>query len=198
MSDLEYQSKAIPTEYKGTLFDSRLEARWAAFLDRLEVDWSYHPLDLDGWFPDFLLTFPAVEYSNGNGERAFTAKREFMVEVKPITEFHAPTAERMRAAHQEAMILLGTRPAPNEEDDLLRIGWWVDDSPNHAGEIEGDEVIMGTCSTCDQISPCSAVHSYHCRRCDSNPGFPVEAPQGWQRLWAEAGNVTKYRPRGRA
>ena len=198
MSDLEYQSKAVPTKYKGILFDSRLEARWAVFLDRLRVDWSYHPVDLDGWFPDFLLTFPAVQYGDGNGETAFTTRREFLVEVKPITEFDGPTAERMWTAHQEATILLRLEPAADEWGDHLQIGWWVDDSPDYAGEIPGDEVIIGTCSTCDQISPCSAVHSYHCRRCGSNPGFPVEKPQGWRGLWAEALNITKYRPKGGA
>ena len=117
MSDPDYRIKPIPTRYRGTLFDSRTEARWAAFLDKLGVGWSYHPFDLDGWFPDFLLTFPAVQYSNGNGETAFTTKREFLVEVKPITEFCEPTAEQMSAAHQGAMILLGREPAANEDGD---------------------------------------------------------------------------------
>lgn len=207
MSDFEYQYEAIPTKYGGIWFDSRQEARWAIFLDRLGVEWSYQPLDLDGWFPDFLLTFPAVQYSNGDGKTALTSKREFLVEVKPITEFHEPTAERMWAAHQGATILLGREPADDEWGDHLRIGWWVDnfaggedseDGWQDSEEVAGDEVIIGTCSTCHQISPCSAVQSYQCRRCGSNPGYPVETPQGWQGLWAEAVNITKYRPRGGA
>lgn len=203
MSD-DYRIQPVPTRYKGILFDSRTEARWAAFLDRLGVDWSYHPFDLDGWFPDFLLTFPAVQYSNEDGETAVTTKRKFLAEVKPITEFDPTTAEKMLAAHQGAMILLGSEPAANEDGDNLRIGWWVDDFPDEEDfedswddttEIPGDEVILGRCSTCDQMSPCSAVHSYHCRRCRSNPGHPVEEPDEWKALWAEAGNITKYRPR---
>ena len=52
--------KAIQTEYKGYLFRSRLEARWAVFFDACGVDWEYEPegYDLgDGiWYlPDFLL-----------------------------------------------------------------------------------------------------------------------------------------------
>ena len=86
----------------------------------------------------------------------------------------------------------------------LRIGWWVDDFPDEEDsedgwddttEFAGDEVILGMCSICHQMSPCSAVQSYHCRRCGSNPGIPVEEPHGWQGLWAEATNITKYRPR---
>ncbi|MYA85226.1 MAG: hypothetical protein F4Y12_06535 [Acidimicrobiaceae bacterium] len=200
----KYRIKPVPTRYKGILFDTRTEARWAAFLDRFGVVWSYHPFDLDGWFPDFLLTFPAVRYSNGGGETAVTTKREFLAEVKPITEFDWTTAEKMSAAHQGAMILLGRKPAAGEDGDNLRIGWWVDDRADEediedwwhdATEVPGDEVILGMCSICDQVSPCSAVHLFHCRRCGSNPGHPVEEPGGWSALWAEAVNVTKYRPR---
>ena len=51
--------KAIQTEYKGYLFRSRLEARWAVFLDSLGLGYEYEPegFDLDGeWYlPDFKL-----------------------------------------------------------------------------------------------------------------------------------------------
>ena len=52
--------KAIQTEYKGYLFRSRLEARWAVFFDACGVRWEYEPegYDLgDGiyYLPDFLL-----------------------------------------------------------------------------------------------------------------------------------------------
>lgn len=39
--------KAIQTEYKGYLFRSRLEARWAVFLDSLGVKWEYEPEGYD-------------------------------------------------------------------------------------------------------------------------------------------------------
>ena len=32
--------KAIPTEYKGYRFRSRLEARWAVFFDACGADWA--------------------------------------------------------------------------------------------------------------------------------------------------------------
>lgn len=52
--------KAIPTEYKGYLFRSRLEARWAVFFDAMGIEWEYEPEGLvlsDGsWYlPDFYL-----------------------------------------------------------------------------------------------------------------------------------------------
>ena len=49
----------ITTTYKGFRFRSRLEARWAVFLDALGADWSYEVegFDLAGvWYlPDFLV-----------------------------------------------------------------------------------------------------------------------------------------------
>ncbi len=44
---------AIPTNYKGLLFRSRLEAQWAHFFDDLDWPWEYEPFDLNGyilWF----------------------------------------------------------------------------------------------------------------------------------------------------
>ncbi len=51
--------KAIETQYKGFRFRSRLEARYAVWLDALRVDWRYEQegYDLNGeWYlPDFWL-----------------------------------------------------------------------------------------------------------------------------------------------
>ena len=37
--------KAIDTEYKGHLFRSRLEAKWAVFFDEIGVRWEYEKED---------------------------------------------------------------------------------------------------------------------------------------------------------
>lgn len=52
--------KPIQTEYKGYLFRSRLEARWAVFFDACGVEWEYEPEGIvlsDGteYLPDFYL-----------------------------------------------------------------------------------------------------------------------------------------------
>ncbi len=52
--------KAIQTEYKGYLFRSRLEARWAVFFDKLGIRYEYEPEGLvlsdgTGYLPDFFL-----------------------------------------------------------------------------------------------------------------------------------------------
>lgn len=53
------QIKAIETRYAGCRFRSRLEARWAIFFDRLDVEWEYEPEGFEtsaGWYlPDFHL-----------------------------------------------------------------------------------------------------------------------------------------------
>ena len=56
--------QAIQTEYKGYLFRSRLEARWAVFFDACGVRWEYEPggyVIPDGqyYLPEFL--HPGVE-----------------------------------------------------------------------------------------------------------------------------------------
>ena len=52
--------RPVQTEYKGYLFRSRLEARWAVFFDACGVDWEYEPEGIilsDGtkYLPDFYL-----------------------------------------------------------------------------------------------------------------------------------------------
>ena len=52
--------KAIQTKYKGYLFRSRLEARWAVFFDCCGVEYEYEPEGYDlgnglMYLPDFLL-----------------------------------------------------------------------------------------------------------------------------------------------
>lgn len=58
-----FRPRGIPTLYSGVRFRSRLEARYAAWFDEVDVGWEYEPaLDqadqggLSGWLPDFALT----------------------------------------------------------------------------------------------------------------------------------------------
>jgi|SRR5882724_1795397 len=79
--------KARPTLYKGIRMRSRLEADFAAFLDRAGADWEYEPVCFAGpagqWLPDF--------------RAAFDGKRIYF-EVKPASlpgDQIDPTLERM-------------------------------------------------------------------------------------------------------
>jgi len=60
--------KAIDTQYKGYLFRSRLEARWAVFFDALGLNWEYEPEGFDlssgaRYLPDFCVEYPGQKFS---------------------------------------------------------------------------------------------------------------------------------------
>jgi hypothetical protein len=107
---VDYSIAAIPTEYRGRIYRSRLEARWAAFFDRLGLVHEYEPFDLGAWSPDFLLT-----------------DLQTLVEVKPLTEFDAETWAKMAVAYKERKpdgSLLLTRVAPQLlKHGEVEIGW---------------------------------------------------------------------------
>lgn len=100
-----YDIKAHPTKYAGTMFRSRLEARWAAFFDLARLRWVYEPFDLNGWTPDFLLR---------------TSVGDVLAEVKPVTLEKATwkrMAERfynkaLDARYDHWVLLLGVSPTP--------------------------------------------------------------------------------------
>lgn len=66
--------KSLASEYKGVLFRSRLEARWAAVFDHFEIKWVFEPdmfeTPAGGYLPDFY--FPDmntyVEVKPGPGQ----------------------------------------------------------------------------------------------------------------------------------
>ena len=95
---IDYSIKAIETEYKGRLYRSRLEAKWAAFFDLCGWNYEYEPVDFDGWFPDF-----GIYGDDGN---------VVYVEVKPVLNFPVDVARRMWDATGggDQMLILGTKP----------------------------------------------------------------------------------------
>lgn len=114
---VDYSIAAIPTEYRGRIYRSRLEARWAAFFDRLGLRHEYEPFDLGAWSPDFLL--PDINT---------------LVEVKPLTEFDPDVWAKMVRACEERGLLAGdhqtnalflTCVAPHEHErhPVLELGW---------------------------------------------------------------------------
>lgn len=129
--------KAIPTNYAGVQFRSRLEAKWAALFDIAGLQWSYEPFDLEGWAPDF-----AIHTKDGN----------ILVEVKPVNlvpcsvlenGFTLPSCSTFQkaAAHQRDnwVLLLGERPQSNAEH--FGIGSLMD-PPTHArGKVDWLEML---------------------------------------------------------
>jgi hypothetical protein len=90
---------AHPTLYKGILFRSRLEARWAAYFDLRGWAWTYEPYDLMGYSPDFSVNI----YPKG----------DVLVEVKPATklgQLAAPVARIHRAGWKGPWMVVGADP----------------------------------------------------------------------------------------
>ena len=48
-------SAAKPTIFRGVIYRSRLEAKWAAMFSLLRWEFQYEPENLRGWLPDFLI-----------------------------------------------------------------------------------------------------------------------------------------------
>lgn len=112
--------KSIPTQYKGTNFRSRLEARWAAYFDMQDWGWTYEPIDLGGWTPDFSI---------------HTKHGDVLVEVKPVAPRATPenfsllppdrSFDKARKHQTDNWILLlGTRP--QKDADHWGIGTLMD------------------------------------------------------------------------
>ncbi|HQT89125.1 MAG TPA: hypothetical protein PK677_11310 [Acidiphilium sp.] len=105
-----YTIKARPTHYRGNLFRSRLEAKWAAFFDLVGFEWQYEPVDLGQWAPDFLIR---------------THDGHIYVEVKPISRYERQS--KMDTVPGEHL-LVGTGPWRSEclehFDGAASIGWF--------------------------------------------------------------------------
>lgn len=102
---MEKQIKAIETEYKGYLFRSRTEARWAIYFDALGVKWEYeydgyHLEGESGYLPDFY--FP---------------KYDAFGEVKP-SNFEKDDRHRAFVEQSGKFLLLFIGP-PSDEDNIL-------------------------------------------------------------------------------
>lgn len=111
---MTYAIPGIPTIYGGRRYRSRLEARWAAFFDRLGISHEYEPFDLGRWSPDFLLPSPATGF--------------VLVEVKPISQFDAAVGTKMagamaeRGIESEVALLVGVAPMLRA-GGLVQLGW---------------------------------------------------------------------------
>lgn len=68
---------AIPTQYAGYHFRSRLEARWAVFFDTLGIQWVYedqgYELPSGPYLPDFWIPLPGAEHAS-----------DCLIEIKPM------------------------------------------------------------------------------------------------------------------
>lgn len=190
-----YTIAAIPTLYRGRMYRSRLEARWAAFFDRLGWAYEYEPFDLGSWSPDFLLTDMGV-----------------LVEVKPATEFDPDVARKVigalrRSGHERALmtfvapkldgnvISIGTyiegfeeEPATAFRPELALVGWLqLRDRPTFSAEIVS---VPGF-----DISKGWATANGHAGEWKSGSASPWPYGKYTMELWSDASNAVQWEPK---
>ncbi len=124
--------KNIPTIYNDIQFRSRLEARWACFFDLMNWEWEYEPFDLDGWFPDFLIT-------------SQNRQLKTLIEVKPIDTFDFETTRKMITSSKGEydLMLLGSKLLQDNYglyEKALTMGWFFDKTNEDNDNLEWNTV----------------------------------------------------------
>lgn len=162
-------SKGIRTLYRGILFRSRTEARWAAFFDALGWHWEYEPADLDGYLPDFLLPFDGGD---------------LIVEVKGPVEDMAIAESKIECSgwRDEALVVSGAMSPV-----IGRLLEW-----------DGTEPLWGhaelfTCLSCGSPSVRSVDGSWRCRVCGACDGNAHVGDFDPSKAWAAATNRVQWR-----
>lgn len=184
---------AIPTKWNGVQFRSRLEARWAAFFTAIGWEWSYEPVDLQGYIPDFLLHL----------------HEDVLVEVKPFTRLEDPVIAEAHEKIRESGwvgsgVVVGARlfdayrvPKFPSWSNVFVLGQELDEGP----------CPLGWCSLCGKASlslwslarraQCGCM----CSVCGEASWISFCGEDGLDRrkrvfgAWNEAGNAVQWRRR---
>jgi hypothetical protein len=200
---------AIKTRYAHIEFRSRLEATWAKFFDLCGWPYEYEPIDLDGYIPDFILTFPYAP---------------LLVEVKPT--FQSKVHEDIACLSQEVMIVVEKIENSGWEKDFLIVG--ISSMALYGGDTDFPCIgVLGKrfaekryvlqheremaywlagarlthCEGCRQLS---IIHAWElvCRKngcCEENSCLGERLPTGEgvvsvaRRHWAQAKNEMQYK-----
>jgi len=179
---MNYNITPIPTKYKGRLYRSRLESKWACMFDLLQWRYDYEPIDLNGWQPDFIIY----------------GEEELLVEIKPFSTFAEFDLIKIKNAVENTckqssnILLLGNRIFSELEQSFNEtnnpsIGWLGEN-----GNFWGDAIITqsknkwglshGLLLGKDKIIP-----NYQ-----KSPKFEYLNFQIILTLWNEAGEVVQW------
>lgn len=199
--------RSYPTNFEGTQFRSRLEARWAAFFDLKGWRWEYEPFDLDGYIPDFVIL----------------AKRPILVEVKPLFWSDASCASKAddkleacgtcwwcvsrkltRSGWNKGDIWLVGVSAVLDETGYPKAGWHGQpngavDVANGAAPFGWGEANWGWCDECQTVTVVNDSFRWDCSFCGTFLGkrFVIHNDVETERTkldWRQAGNRTQWRP----
>lgn len=120
--------QAIPTTYQDITFRSRLEARWAVFLDELGIKWQYeaegYQLPNDEWYlPDFWLPEHDMFFEiKPEGDTDGAAKCEALA---LLTHKRVAQSNGNRYQMAEVDIAMPWFVPESEADDVMPAGWSV-------------------------------------------------------------------------
>jgi len=173
---------AIETYYKGRYFRSRLEAKWAVFMDELNVVWEYEPEgykneDGECYLPDFFL--PTLNC---------------FLEIKPrkpTDSEHEKCWIAVQATSKDLFLLWG------EPQDPWKVG--QDNISGCYGLFHNDDEYIvsearywACCSECNKVGIVlfGATEKLHC--CSKNPGHSL-APVNYEKVEDAAEKARNYR-----
>ncbi len=129
---------AIPTEYKGRLYRSRTEARWAVFFDVAGIEVQYEP---DGFVVGGISYIPDF----------FVPAWGLFIEVKPLASPSARDREKCQklaeASEKRVLMVLG--------DPGMKKGLAFEPKPNET--VDGQpatSAFLGHCRRCPRIVLC--------------------------------------------
>jgi len=213
----DYSIAAIPTQYGGRRYRSRLEARWASFFDQLGWRHEYEPFDLGAWSPDFGLPL-SENWSPATWLLAEVKPIELLAGAPPVEILRKMTGALFERGTQDLthLLFLGTAPVPDpERPDFAAIG--IAGYPDPARGVGFQRALIAWFPADD--SPTMAadiIHAadLHPSRPDGVIDFDFAAGllsgrimhqidvSGYRehtlRLWARASNAVQYRAGGRS
>jgi hypothetical protein len=166
--------KAIETIYKGYRFRSRLEARWAVYLDQIGWAWDYEHEGFDLgpaglYLPDFLLRSDGHSKSEGGAP----GTPMLYLEIKPTepTEAELKKAEYL-ARHTQVPAVFGIGLP-----DPYKISYGLDGYESHEVYSEVDGKCLETGRTEVGYMPDLASLNHYCYHKWGRPGWLMYSDQ---------------------
>jgi hypothetical protein len=180
-------SRAIATAYRGYEFRSRLEAKYAHFFDLCGWAWSYEPIDMGGWIPDFAI-----------------GEIPTLVEIKPFfqeDQFAEAKAKAFAAGLDQPLILLGADPAwlsiQVDVHDGIHFGWIMEP---HSGNWTTSKLHFGLTGGNGKPGLCPMDSGWfnYIWNLSSKPArvdvCGLDLDKFFVQKWAQACNVAKWVP----
>lgn len=140
--------RAIPTEYNGIQFRSKLEAEWAKFFDSIGIRYIYEPegyvlSDGTKYLPDFYLP---------NSNQWFEVKGIMSdKDLHKILQLSEDSEMECVIGYANGEFEHIERWPPDDEDVLV------------ATRFDKSESVLNKCSFCGGLSFLNSCGSYHCR-----------------------------------